>query len=162
EWLPGALPEEDRGVLHADNLEVLQATLVISQPPREPFATENEVQQELYRIESKIHVLATLIGQMLQPRVPPASPVVLAHDLIAWQTATPPPAGERGLVKVHLSHLYSRPVVFPVTVEGEGEGELTGLLVARIDPLPENVEDAYDRLLFTLHRRQVASGRPQP
>ena len=163
EWQPGPASAADLRALHADNLEVLHAILVISQPPREPFATENEIQQELYRIESKIHVLATLIGQLLQAHVPPATTVVLGHELVAWQADGPSPgAGEQGVVKVHLSSLYIRPVVLPVTVTGAGEGELAGLTVARMEPLPETVADAWDRLLFTLHRRQIASGRPHP
>ncbi len=163
EWRPGTPSAADLQALQADNLEVLQAILVISQPPREPFATENEIQQELYRIESKIHVLATLVGQLLQADLPPATPVVLGHELVAWQAAGSTPAmGEQGLARVYLSPLYTRPVTFPLTISGAGEGELSGLVVGRVEPLPEAVADAWDRLLFTLHRRQIASARPHP
>jgi hypothetical protein len=144
-------PEEVADWMHG-NVVVLQALANLESAAKEGDA-EHHVDHHVARLEAKIDLTLTLVGELLRHQVPlpPAVPVALTSEGIAWQTAESIPAHAKGLVSVYLSRRLPWPLMLPVEVVASQNGQVR----ARLMHMSEEAQEWLDRTLFRHHRRAV-------
>lgn len=115
--------------------------------------------QEFERLHHKFDVMIELLGALLratQP-APTAMPVRLSREGLSWPAtaAAAPAPGSRIDVELYLHGCAPAPLRWRAEVMAEHDGESC----ARFLPMPEALEAALERHVFTRHRRSVADAR---
>lgn len=117
------------------------------------------------RIEAKLDLVLALLGRLVAQSGQALSPLPLRWSrrglrLLVNAVAPIAAVGARGLLRLQPSDWYPDRMELPVIVLAEAEaGPGMRQLWLRFEALPEGLEEAIDRHLFRLHRRQVAVNR---
>jgi len=158
-WAPlDGTPGPDRlRALQEQNLRVLAVVGSLEERHRQHGDANEPLQQDLERLHQKLDMMIMMFGLFMRRLDPPAPAVALRLSArgLCWQ-ASVPPAGERGLVSLHLHPCLPEPFVWPAQRAGAHAGEVC----ARFEPFNEALEAALERHVFLHHRRSVAGLRP--
>lgn len=113
---------------------------------------EHRVDHHVARLEAKLDLTLTLVGELLrrQTPLPPSVAVVLGSETLAWQAHGDAPHGT-GVVALYLSPRLPWPLTLPVEIIGAHAGTVR----AKLTHLSEEAQDWLDRTLFRHHRREV-------
>lgn len=156
---PGAV-----GRTYEAALTRLNALLSLGETPPPPDAIEEGPAraQELVRLEARLNLLLTLVGEILtgQRPPPPSRAVRLAAHWVEWEEPAPPATGDLIAIGLYLNPTVPDAVNLPARVEGLAVGS-DGLARVRAAfwDLPAAVESALEKLIFRSHRRRVAEQR---
>lgn len=159
-FVPGAPPpaEAQAELLRAETF--LQALAVIEDSRGEDPDEHGPLGTALARIEARLDLLTTLVGNLLQG--PGADP----PRLLRWSArgaclpvAAPVAAGDAGVLRLQPADAVPQVLRLPVrAIACRGEpGALQAWL--RFEALSPGLESALERHLFRIHRRAVAGQR---
>lgn len=150
------LPRGHRLMLeNATNESLMLACDGLEEPHRE-HDDSDEVHDDLQRIESKLDLLLKLVVEWL-PRpdgIPPEREIRLNAYGMQWNDDQAPEVGS--LVRVHLFLCPSLPKCLKLygrvlRVEANGSAPLIGFM-----GMSPSCRDAFQRLVFSRHRREIA------
>lgn len=150
--------------LQESNEEVLRIIAVLDEHSSDGGEEHTPLNQEILRIETKLNLLLSLVGQIftLHYPQPQTRPVKLTPVYIEWMTSDGVQPDEYGLVELYLSPRCPRPLVFPgkvAAVEAVAGGYSIRVKFAELnDVLKERLE----KIIFRHHRRSVALARRRP
>jgi len=163
-WAPasGSEPAADCGRNRA-NLLVLESVAAIEEKPSEhAFEDCPEIQQELRRLDVKLHVLMEMVARLLREEesLGPSRPVRIALKTLEFRAADgEAAAGQSGTVSLQLHSGVPTPLVMNGQVVEELERDGERWVRFEPDRLSEPLRDALSRHVFRHHRRQVAASR---
>ncbi len=134
------------------NIVVLQALANLESLGKESD-TEHRIDHNVARLEAKLDLTLTLVGELLrrQTPLPPATAMALTSQGIAWEDPQPPAPHASGVVALYLSPRLPWPLMLPVEIIGTQDGKTRAKLVH----LSEEAQEWLDRTLFRHHRRAV-------
>ena len=144
------------------NLRTLLACAALEEHGQhDKLAEDSPHAADILRIDLKVNLLLDMVGALLaatQSRPPAVAARFNPHGIV-WETTGPTPAaGAFGLVEIHLKECLAQPLALAGTV---AEGPAERHVHVRFEPIPDQVADQFERLVFRRHRRQVAGGRTQ-
>lgn len=138
------------------NLRVLAAISTLDERGR--LDPERSDTQEFERLHHKFDVMIELLGALLRASqsVPAAQSLRLSREGLSWplDTASPPPGAA-----VDLDLYLHACTPAPLRWRGEVIAHHGGEICVRFAPMPELLEAAMERHVFTRHRRSVADAR---
>lgn len=140
-----------------NNIIVLQALASLESVAKDSD-TEHRIDHNVARLEAKIDLTLTLVGELLRRQIPlpTAIPMALSSESVAWQSQVDIPAHAKGLVSLYLSPRLPWPLMLPVEIIGTQDGKVR----AKLTHMSEEAQEWLDRTLFRHHRRAVhARGR---
>ncbi|MEO1765719.1 PilZ domain-containing protein [Thiobacter aerophilum] len=107
----------------------------------------------LARLEAKIDLTLTLVGELLrrQTPLPPATAMALTSQTIAWEHPQTLAPHSQGVVSLYVSPRLPWPLKLPVEIIGTQDGKTRAKLIH----LSEEAQEWLDRTLFRHHRRAV-------
>lgn len=149
---PGELPSG----WAEQNLRTLAAVTTLDERSRiDPERTDT---QEFERLHHKFDVMIELLGALLRATqsVPASQPVRLSREGVSWRIGEgAPPPGTRVDVDLYLHSCA------PAALRWRGEvvAHHGGEVCLRFLPMPELLQAALERHVFTRHRRSVADAR---
>ncbi|KAB7771870.1 PilZ domain-containing protein [Xanthomonas maliensis] len=116
------------------------------------------------RMDAKLDLMLALIGRLVRQAGggPAIGPVRWSVRGIRLRCdASPPAVGSAGSIRLQASDWLPEYVQFPADVLATASEGQTHWLWLRFAPLGPGLQDALERHLFRLHRRQVAEARRQ-
>lgn len=145
------------------NLLVLESVAAVEEKPSEHVSEDcPEIQQELRRLDVKLHVLMEMVARLLREEesLGPSRPVRIALKSLEFCAAADEAApGQAGTVSIQLHSGVPTPLVMSGRVVEQLEREGERWVRFEPDELPEQLRDALSRHVFRHHRRQVAARR---
>lgn len=147
--------------LQENNEEVLRVIGVIDEYLSESGEEHAPLSQETLRVETKLNLLITLVGQLITLHYPqpPTKPVKLSACDIEWVADDVARVGDYGIVELYLSPRCQRPLVFPGTVVKMDElagGHCIGMNFGELGDL---IQERLEKIIFRHHRRSIALAR---
>lgn len=145
------------------NLFVLETAAAVEDKPAERLSEEHpEIQQELRRLDAKLHVLMEMVARLLKEDAASGTPrpIRIALKTLEFRAdADEVGVGEKGAVRLQIQPAVPAPLVIAGTITDEFEHD--GKRWVRFEPehLPDTLRDALSRHVFRHHRRQVAASR---
>ncbi|GAB3505017.1 PilZ domain-containing protein [Pseudoxanthomonas daejeonensis] len=122
-----------------------------------------ELPQLAQRMDAKLDLLLVLLGRLVRQSAHalPAQP--LRWSVHGLRLAVPDDAGlaigSAGIVRLQPSEWLPDDLELPATVAASALVDGQAWLWLRFRPLPASLEDALERHLFRMHRREVAARR---
>jgi hypothetical protein len=158
-WAPlaGAMDAAVAASVTERNVRLLQALAAIEDHGVSDKPDEST--PDLTRLDFKINLLLDLVGQLVVANRPRPAPVAIRFNSqgALWRVPAPPgPAGQQGMVEIHLRDFLAEPLRLVGTLTKVGAD---GEVAARFAPIGEPLADLLERLIFRHHRRQVAGIR---
>lgn len=139
--------------------DVLNAVITLEQMAGEkPDSNAKSDAPELYRLEQKLDFVTELLTKVIQAQagVPVKSAISLSASQLEWTTDTQYSEGELCTVSIHLSARYPLPLTVPLRLKlSQNQGCCMGEILLND---PEFFDDL-TRLIFLIHRRQIARNR---
>lgn len=138
------------------NLRALAAVTTLEERGR--IDPERSDAQEFERLHHKFDVMIELLGALLRATqsVPPAQSLRLSREGMAWPRGDDaPPPGAIVDVEVYLHPSAPAPLRWRGTVVAHHHADVCLRFIA----MPELMEAALERHVFTRHRRSVADAR---
>lgn len=134
------------------NIVVLQALASLESVTKDSD-TEHRIDHNVARIEAKIDLTLTLVGELLrrQTPLPAAVPMALSSEAIAWQSVQTIAPHTKGVVWLYISPRLPWPLMLPVEIIGSQDGKVRAKLIH----MSEEAQEWLDRTLFRHHRRAV-------
>lgn len=152
-WQPkDAFATEELADWMRGNVVVLQALANLESLTKESD-TEHRIDHNVARLEAKLDLTLTLVGELLrrQTPLPPATATALSSEIIAWQHPQAIAPHTKGVVALYLSSRLPWPLMLPVEIIGSQDGKARAKLIH----LSEEAQEWLDRTLFRHHRREV-------
>lgn len=152
-WQPkDAFSGEELAEWMHGNVVVLQALANLESLTKESD-TEHRIDHNIARLEAKLDLTLTLVGELLrrQTPLPPAVPMALTSETIAWQSAQAIAPHAKGVVALYLSSRLPWPLMLPAEVIASQDGKIR----AKLTHMSEEAQEWLDRTLFRHHRRAV-------
>jgi hypothetical protein len=144
-------------------LGVLAAQTAFDEKRSEPGDDAAQLAPELLRLDAKLNHLIDLVGALLSRTVgmPATVPVEFNAWGVAWQAAGEvPEIGSDILVRIHLDGSSALPLELPArAVESLHREDGPEWQRAVFVDLGDILSDGIERLVFRMHRRQLADGR---
>ena len=139
----------------ACNLDAARKLLAIENATGEGAAGEPELTAEL---QLKVDYLTNLVADLLSriEPLPAAKQVMVCLDWIEWYDTDPPEAGAEIEVCMYLNERYPLPLRLSATVECVVKAGTEWVVSAGWRPMAAELAEAFERLVFTYHRRGVA------
>jgi hypothetical protein len=158
-WAPqsGAVDAAVAASVTERNVRLLQALAAIEDHGVSDKPDEST--PDLTRLDFKINLLLDLVGQLVVANRPRPAAVAIRFNSqgAVWRPSTAPaPAGQQGMVEIHLRDFLAEPLRLVGTLTKVGAD---GEVAARFAPIGEPLADLLERLIFRHHRRQVAGIR---
>lgn len=157
-FVPGAPADADAVV--AQGLALMRALAVIEDAAPRGDTDDAAAESALSRLEAKVDLLTALVGALAAGMQPgdalhairwtaagAALPCVAATGAVS--------GGDAGLLRIAPSLLLPTPLAIPATVVVSDERQL----LLRFDPPAPAFAEALERLVFRIHRREVARQR---
>ncbi|MEO1765722.1 PilZ domain-containing protein [Thiobacter aerophilum] len=137
--------------MHGNSI-VLQALSSLESLPKDGD-TEHRIDHNVARLEAKIDLTLTLVGELLrrQTPLPPATAMALTSQGIAWEHPQTLAPHSQGVVSLYVSPRLPWPLKLPVEIIGTQDGKTRAKLIH----LSEEAQEWLDRTLFRHHRRAV-------
>jgi len=153
-WTPReSFPPQEVAEWMRGNVALLKALAAFECPTRE---TEPEAGMDpvLARLEAKIDLALTLLGELARRHQPLPEPVAvtLTNATVSWAGKAPAPQ-TTGVLTLYLSPPLPWPLQLPVEILPAGEDRVH----ARLLHLDEETQTWLDRTLFRHHRRRLAA-----
>lgn len=152
-WQPkDAFTMEELAEWMHGNVVVLQALANLESLGKESD-TEHRIDHNVARLEAKLDLTLTLVGELLrrQTPLPPATATALSGEIIAWQHPQAIAPHTKGVVALYLSTRLPWPLMLPVEIIGSQDGQAR----AKLTHMSEEAQEWLDRTLFRHHRREV-------
>lgn len=122
-----------------------------------------ELPQLAQRMDAKLDLVLALLGRLVRQSAEPTPLAALrwsARGLrLALDPGPDPAPGAAGIVRLQPSDWLPDALELPVVVAASAAVDGHCLLWLRFRPLPPGLEDALERHLFRMHRREVAARR---
>ncbi len=162
EPLPGPPDASGQAIGHLANEELLGSLLILDESVTE--AEEDAQQEHWRRVEAKLDLMLSLLGEMLagQRGLPASRPLRLGGDVLCIDGIDDQPlpaAGDWLRVQLYLMPRIPRPLVVVAEVL---PGAASNRLLLRLTGLPETTRDLLARFVFRQHRRAIAQARSLP
>lgn len=155
---PAALSPEQIHLLTENAREVLSAVITLEQVAGEKsdIAIKSD-QPEIYRLEQKLDFITELLTKVIaaQNGAPAKSLVTLNALTVSWETSLTLSEGEDLTLSLSISPRYPLPMTLPVRVSTNEKGQITANILFDDD----DAVDDLTRLVFLIHRRQIARKR---
>lgn len=156
-WEPlDELPDADR--LQSLNNEAVQLLSTVGSLEESHLETRDDedlpVSQELLRLDNKLNLLLTLVGQLIarDDRRPDAASIELCRLGVVW----PGPAdSEIGLLDMYLPAFPATPLRLAARIVHHAGDPARYWAV--FEGLDDNVHDHLDKFVFRHHRRRIAA-----
>ena len=135
------------------------ALLECAGEPRAALDQSEEKASDIERLEQKINLVIFMLNNLLQSTHarPESQRLRLAADSIAWQNATPFPAGQLLSIELYLHPMITLPLRCYARTTTHAQGWTTASLAG----LSEEGMSAWSKWVFRQHRQQVAQVREQ-
>jgi hypothetical protein len=123
-----------------------------------------ELPQLAQRMDAKLDLVLALLGRLVRQSSPALPALPLRWSVRGLRLALPAAAadaapGSDGLVRLQPSDWLPDRLELAATVEARATAGDQGWLWLRFAALPPGLEDALERQLFRMHRREVAARR---
>lgn len=160
--------EPDEGQLtslNEQNLALLRAVSALEERHSEtPDNPQHIPLPDIQRLEAKLDLLLTLVGQMRSASeiVPPGRTLELSAGGLAWWPGDSEGtirADMAGLVAITLSAYAAQPLKLPVRVVSVTDWEDGRVVLATFFGINATTADALEKLVFRHHRRAIAGSR---
>jgi len=143
------------------NEELLGNLLILDEAVAD--AEEDAPQEHWRRVEAKLDLMLSLLGEMLagQRGLPAPRPVYLGGEVLCIDGISDQPlpaVGDWLRVQLYLLPSIPRPLVVAVEVL---PSKTPKRLLLRLTGLPETTRDLLERFVFRQHRRAIAQARSQ-
>lgn len=148
------------------NLYVLESAAAVEEKPSERLSEDYpEIQQELRRLDAKLHVLMGMVARLLQEEAvsESARPVRISLKAVEFRADVDEVAvADSGAIRLQIHTAVPAPLVMNGRITDEFERD-DGRWV-RFEPggLSHSLRNALSRHVFRHHRRQVAASRREP
>jgi hypothetical protein len=107
------------------------------------------------RLEAKLDLSLMLLQRSLHPQLPPSQSIALSGQSLSWSNPAPLAIGETGALHLLPDASLAMPLTLPASIQHCEPQADQWLCTAGWAPLPEALQNAFDRLLFKLHRRHL-------
>lgn len=144
-----------------NNEEVLRFIGVLDEFPNEIGDEYEPIAQELTRVETKLNLLLSLVGQLLTVHfpLPPLKAAKLNPVGIEWITDQGPHPGDFGIVEIYLNSSCPRALTFPGRVERVEATDNGYRISVQFLALSASNQERLEKIIFRHHRRRVAMAR---
>jgi len=149
---PVSADPEDFEAWADTNRRLLDGIALIDERPTD----EGAASPELQRIHARLDLLLLMMAELVPNAGRPGEPltVALGNDGVRLPEGIAQASLEPVLLRLWIHPLLAVPVRWPVVVVGDEDG-----LLARFEPMPESLEQAWERELFRRHRREIGARR---
>ena len=140
------------------NISLLRALTTLETVPCDKDGEfSSAAQKTLERLEAKTDLALTLLAGLLagKEKLPPALPISVSAQGMAWVSATGPELGAPLLLSIYLSPRFPLPLRLTATVttsEAQAEERLTQVDFTNLTP---EILDWLERTVFRYHRRSI-------
>ncbi|MCB1751628.1 MAG: PilZ domain-containing protein [Gammaproteobacteria bacterium] len=156
--------EYEEAAVRARNGRLFQLLLLYDEYPAERRDEEGEHTGELERLEAKLDAVIQLLAFLIAERNRPAEkrPVTVTAHHLAWveRSGVSPVAGERLRILLEIDPRLPQPLELTarvVRLEPAGNGAVR--VQAALEDQGERVQEALEKLIFRIHRREIARMR---
>lgn len=116
------------------------------------------------RMDAKLDLVLVLLGRLVRQACPPLPPAAVRWSARGVRLQLPadaelPAADSAGCLRLQPAEWLPDDLELPVIVSATAHTGDAGWLWLRFPALPAGLEEAMDRHLFRMHRRQVADSR---
>jgi hypothetical protein len=115
------------------------------------------------RMDAKLDLVLALIGRLVRQSAPPLPALPLRWSARGLRLALAQPVdhlpGTAGVVRLQPSEWLPDAIELPATVAASASVDGQSMLWLRFGALPAALEEALERHLFRMHRREVAARR---
>ena len=162
----GSQPQLDEGQLaglNERNLALLRAVNALEDHHGEGAEGGQLPAPEIHRLEAKLDLLLTLVGQlrMSSQLLPPSVSIQLAAAGVAWwpHEAVAAEVDDTGLLEIYLGAYVAQPLSLPVRILVHEIRDEREVVLAGFEDLSQQVAEALDKFVFRHHRRAIAGSR---
>lgn len=161
-WIAGEVSLGDRERRNS-NSYVLEVVAAVEEHPLERGTDEQQdLFQELARLDAKLQLLMEMVARLLQERddVPGKRVVRIGVERVDIAPGdSSMAAGTEGLLRLYLHPAIPTPLLLPGRLLGEVEEDGGRWLRFEPFPLSEGESEALSRHVFRHHRRSIAASR---
>lgn len=122
-----------------------------------------EQQDDHASVDFKLSIMLDLLGELLATHlmVPAKSEVRIGAVGMEWLSSgkRAPDKGSRILIDLYMHHQYPRPVIIPAEVKAVVSNEDGYRCVAKYFGFTTSVNELFEKVIFTHHRRAIAQSR---
>ena len=114
--------------------------------------------EALAPLRTKLDMIIELVGRLSYRDVelPPARPIRLTHNRVAWSPPRPVTAGDWVLFKLYFHSTFLEPIALYARVASCIASEPAGFdAQAELDEIPDAMAESFARLAFLAQRRQL-------
>lgn len=155
--------EQSLTEINRDNEILLHVLLGQEESIRETDDTRHESSLELQRLDAKLNLLLSWMGQWLvsSQGVPESHPIRLSEQGIGLDLPITINVGETLLLEVYLNTQFPQPIRLPCVVYAVNDTTTGREIIANFTGLTTEVHDLIEKFIFRHHRRLVALRRKQ-
>ena len=162
--LPARFEIGDRPVMQQQSEAMLHGLAVAEDSRGEDAEDRSELPHSMQRLESKLDLIISLLGKMARQSAEaiPVRPLRWSHSGLRLDLAPPSDAkvGDAGVLILQPVAWLNDHIELPARVLASSLGsDGTQHLWLRFGTLSAGLQDALERHLFRLHRRQVADAK---
>lgn len=137
--------------LYEENEMLLRVILALDEYPAEHS-------EELAALDFKVNIILELLGDLLthQMDLPDAVALTMGGTELVWTgEGSLPATGEHIELLIYLHRTFPRPLILRGQVS-DIQGDSCHV---RLDPLPDALQEMFEKFIFAHHRREVAHAR---
>ncbi len=144
-----------------ENVEILHKLISLQRSIIEKQDSGPDIHADLQLLDNKLNMALDLLGELFLSlnQLPARTPVDLAATTVAWHDLAPPKLDEVITLRLHLSDHYPRPLVLSARVTAVQVTDCGSQVLARFEDMDLPTRDELERLIFLLHRQQVAKAK---
>ena len=135
----------------AENEKLLRIILALDEYPAEHA-------DELAALDFKVNIVMELLAELLTHHLdlPDSVNLRLGASQLMWASDGDLPAeGEHIELSIYLHRTFPRPLILAGVVSYSEAGSCH----IQLDPLPDTLQDMFEKFIFAHHRREVANSR---
>ena len=151
----------EAGQYHENNDEVLRFIAALEDSSGDLGEEHQPILQEITRLETKVNLVLTLMGQLLAVHfpLPPRRSVRLGPFGMDWMADSGPQVGDTGAIELWLSTRCPRPLILAGEVERVERVAQGGRYVLQFTRMAEPLRERLEKIIFRHHRRSIALSR---
>jgi hypothetical protein len=146
------------------NLDVVSKLMAIENGAADSGPVEQECSTDIRRLHLKMDFLIGLVSDLIAGNAPQpeARQVMVCPDSVEWYDREPPETGAEIEVALYLSAKYPLPLRLRATVECVVKAGEQWMVSATWATMMADLAEAFERLIFLHHRREVARAASAP
>lgn len=155
--------EQRLSEINRDNELLLHVLLGQDDVLRESEDNRHESNLELQRLDAKLNLLLSWLGQWLVSNqgLPETRPISISEQGVGLILPITKDVGESLLLEVYLNSQFPQPIRLPCVIYAANDTPTGRNIIASFTGLTTEVHDLIEKFIFRHHRRLVALRRKQ-